>query len=254
MSPGTACLAQLPYESGLLATNGGQQLRPGGPALTERVVARARFQAPQRVVDVGCGMATSLAYLRRLGIHAVGIDPSADALARARERNGDLPLIQAGCEHLPFAPGSMDGMLAECCLSVVADLAAALAECWRVLVPDGRLAVTDLYAQNPAAAEPIDVALPRCLAGIRGRDSWMALLESAGFRLDVWEDHCHALRGFLARFIMEHGSPMRLWTRAAADDEQARRIDRAVQAVRPGYFLLVASKRMPPCRPKEFPP
>ena len=197
-------------------------------------------------------MATSVEHLCRLGIHAVGIDSSVDALTRARKRNGDLPLIQARCEHFPFAPESMGGVLAECCLSVVPELAAALVECWRVLVSNGRLAITDLYARNAGVTVPVDGALPRCLAGIRGRESWTAFLENAGFQLDILEDKSDVLRGFMARLIMEQGSPLRLWTEAAADDNEARRIDQVVKAMHPGYFLLVASKRTTNRRPKEL--
>lgn len=62
-----------------------------------------------RALDIGCGTGlTALRLARRPGIaEVVGLDPSPEALAHARNRHA-LPLARASALHLPFADGRFD--------------------------------------------------------------------------------------------------------------------------------------------------
>lgn len=103
-------------------------LHPGGPALTDEMLAACSLPHGAFVADVGCGAGLTAARLRGQGLAAVGIDLSAALLRDARERAPDLGLLRAEAQRLPFANGVLDAVLSECALSTFSDLDAALAE------------------------------------------------------------------------------------------------------------------------------
>jgi SAM-dependent methyltransferase len=92
---------------------------------------------PARLVaDVGCGGGHDLDLLRQFGIRAVGVDSSRIMLGHAQRRVGPGgPLLQAACEALPFATGTLGGARIERVLMHVADPAAVVAEIARSLAP-----------------------------------------------------------------------------------------------------------------------
>jgi pseudaminic acid biosynthesis-associated methylase len=59
--------------------------------------------APRRVLEVGCNVGWNLVYLHRLGISELyGIEPQADAVARARARRPELGVLIGTAFELPF--------------------------------------------------------------------------------------------------------------------------------------------------------
>ena len=92
---------------------------------------------------------------KNLGLRAIGLDLSERLLSEARGCDGHLLLLQAPGERLPLVNCCLDAVLAECTLSLMADLGQALAECHRVLHPRGLLIVTDLYVRQAAGAAPL---------------------------------------------------------------------------------------------------
>ena len=96
-----------------------------------------------RVLEVGCGSASSSRWLAERGARAVGIDISAGMLRHAREGNAhsgvSVPLVQASADQLPFRDGGFDiACSAFGAVPFVADLDAVFAEVARVLRPGGR--------------------------------------------------------------------------------------------------------------------
>ncbi len=71
--------------------------------------AHAQRRPQGLVLDLGCGSGHDLVLLARLGVSAVGVDPSAVLLASARERAGCVPLVRAVGEALPFADRTIAG-------------------------------------------------------------------------------------------------------------------------------------------------
>lgn len=235
-----------PAERSVFATSllpsGEALIHPGGLGLTRRALDLASLPAGARVLDVGCGAGESLRLLDSLGFHALGIDSAAD---------GDIgsSCIRGTAESLPLPDASFDGVLVECSLSVMGRQRQAVSECARVLVPGGRLILCDLYARAPEAIQRVRALSRSCVAGILARADIEGWLRSAGFRLDLWEDHSAALREFVARFLMQGGEPHQLW---GCNESSAGGSDvaEAMRAVRAGYFLLVASRAS---RPGENP-
>ncbi len=222
----------------------GGAMRPGGLGLTARALRYCALGAGARVLDLGCGTGVTVEYLRgSLALDALGVDSSWEALERSSRRNAALPLLQGSGNDLPLASGSVAAVLAECSLSLMPERGRVLAECWRVLAPVGRLAMTDLYAREPRAMALLRSLPLACGAAMATREELASQLEDQGFRVEIWEDHSPALTEFAFRLIMAGGSLQKAWVRPGASPDEEGRIADAVRSARPGYCLLVARKR-----------
>ena len=77
-----------------------------------------------RTLDLGCGTGRNLPLLPG-NARAVGVDPCAQSLARARRRAPGALLVQARAEALPFRSGAFDTVASGLVLCSVTDPAAA---------------------------------------------------------------------------------------------------------------------------------
>jgi ubiquinone/menaquinone biosynthesis C-methylase UbiE len=116
-----------------------------------RLVRAALAAAPgDRVLDVGCGPGFYCAELaEEVGLDGsiVGLDASTQMLSLAERRCEDyenVALHQADATTLPVADASFDAAVCVQVLEYVADVAAVLAELYRVLRPGGRVVVWDV--------------------------------------------------------------------------------------------------------------
>ncbi|BAF58863.1 MAG: methyltransferase domain-containing protein [Pelotomaculum sp.] len=233
------------YESGALHRVTGDFIRPGGIVLTDRALSFCSFPPGARVLDVGCGAGATVEHLITVyNLNAVGVDPSPALLEQGRRRRPGLPLLEASGEDLPFDDGVMDGVFAECTLSVMGSPDRALAEIWRVLKKRGLLVVTDVYARNPEGIAALRRLPPAgCLTGAMSRDEITEKMSLHGFEILLWEDHSRLLAELAARLIMVNGSLDALWRNSACDAAQCLEIGETVKRSRPGYFLLIAGKK-----------
>lgn len=225
------CALEHPYQAG--RHDDGAPLRPGGCELTLRALNLADFASGERVLDLGCGVGVATRLLQRHGCTAIGLDLALERLSLACRDEPALAMVAGDAAQLPFAAESLDGILAECSLSLTGFSPTVLAECHRVLRRGGRLAVTDLYTRADKGHRP---ALPGCLGGMAARAGILAALAEAGFIVQCWEDHSDRLKSFVARLIFVGGGADALWSGDGPDYAAALR------ASRPGYFLLVSRK------------
>ncbi|AGK99858.1 DVU_1556 family methyltransferase [Desulfoscipio gibsoniae] len=232
------------YEGRPIRDVTGDAIRPGGFIITDRALAFCSFAAGARVLDVGCGVGATVEHLIcNYHLDAVGVDPSPVLLEQGRRRHPGLPLVEAAGESLPFGDGEMDGVFAECTLSVMKSPDKALAEFYRVLKDAGWLVITDVYARNPAGVDELrKLPLTGCLTGAMSVQTLIQKISARGFEVVLWEDHSRLLGELTARLILAHGSMAMFWGCVSDKSISCEEIQNTVQKARPGYVLVLAKK------------
>ena len=153
------------------------------------------------VLDVGCGTGRNLPLLRP-GVRVIGLELSADALARARRRAPGVPLVQGDAEALPFRSGVFDTVMSGLVFCSVPDAARGLAEVKRVLKPGGALRMLEhVRATRAFKARMQDRWQPlwtRISGGCHWNRDTEAAVERAGFRI---APEGRRARGDMRRFV-----------------------------------------------------
>ena len=115
--------------------------RPRERELLERFAARCRNQG--LISDLGCGPGHIAGYIRRFNPDVIGLDFSLGTLIQARRHHPEIIFIQGDMLALPFASGTVGGIVAF--YSIIhfdgRQVDQALAEMERVLRPGGYLLV-----------------------------------------------------------------------------------------------------------------
>ncbi|MDX6670782.1 MAG: arsenite methyltransferase [Solirubrobacteraceae bacterium] len=183
---------------------------------------QSKAQAPEQAVvaSLGCGVPTAVADLhegetvldlgsgagadvlisaRRVGPsgRAIGLDMTDEMLelARANAREAgveNVEFLQGYIEEVPLPDATVDVVISNCVINLSADKGRVLREVARVLRPGGRLAVSDVIAdEDMDAATRADMAQwTGCIAGALTRAQYERELTDAGFvDVEVRETH-----------------------------------------------------------------
>jgi ubiquinone/menaquinone biosynthesis C-methylase UbiE len=139
-----------------------------------------------RTLDLGCGTGRNLPLIPP-GSVVVALDPSPEALARARRRAPSVPLVRARAEALPFRNGAFDTVLSGLVFCSVGEPTRGLAEVRRVLRPDGQLRMLEhVRALTPWRARVQDALQPAWTwftGGCHPNRDTEATIAHAGFRV-----------------------------------------------------------------------
>jgi ubiquinone/menaquinone biosynthesis C-methylase UbiE len=92
-------------------------------------------------LDLGCGEGRVTRDLTARGHRVTGIDASATMLAAARDLDPDGTYVHADAADLPLPDNEFDLVIAYNTLMDIEDLAGAVREATRVLVPGGRMCI-----------------------------------------------------------------------------------------------------------------
>jgi ubiquinone/menaquinone biosynthesis C-methylase UbiE len=176
--------------------------------------------APAAAASLGCGNPTAVAELhesevvldlgsgggidvilsaRRVGPTGVvyGLDMTDEmlALAQSNVRQAGLTnvhFLKGVIEAIPLPADSVDVVISNCVVNLSTDKAAVLTETARVLRPGGRIAISDIVAEDRLSA--VERAQRGshvgCVAGALSRSEYVAGLEAAGFE-DVSVEFTH---------------------------------------------------------------
>jgi len=165
---------------------------------------------PGRLLDVGCGTGRNLALLPA-GTRAVGLDPCADSLRRARRRAPRALLVRARAEALPFRSGTFATVTSGLVFCSVRDVPAGLAELRRVLEPGGRVRMLEhVRSQHLWQARLQDRLQPLWTwftGGCHPNRETERAVEAAGFRVEAASRRA---AGSMRRFVAlppEGGTP-----------------------------------------------
>ncbi|MBX3023429.1 methyltransferase domain-containing protein [bacterium] len=178
----------------------------------DAVVAALAERPPRRVLDLGCGTGQLADRLQRAwrGARVTGCDFSAGMLAQARRRSRRVRWVRGDAQRLPFADRRFDAVVTTEAFHWFPDQRRALAECRRVLAPDGRLL---LAVASPPFAVVADLAAAASrLVGEPFR--WPTAgeirdhLEAAGFRVET-QRRIFRLPGLLMMPVLTVATPRR---------------------------------------------
>jgi SAM-dependent methyltransferase len=103
-------------------------------------------------LDVGCGEGRLSRDLEALGHRVVGVDASPTLIEQARAADASIEFHLADAASLPFGDDAVDLAVAFMSLQDVDDMAGAIREISRVLVPSGRLCAAIVHPLNSAGA------------------------------------------------------------------------------------------------------
>lgn len=180
-------------------------------------VAVADLRPGERVLDLGSGGGIDvLLSARRVGPEgfAYGVDMTEEMLELARANAAEagatnVDFLAGTIEDVPLPDGAVDVVISNCVVNLSGDKPAVLAEMFRVLVPGGRIGVSDVVAEDhltPAqrAQRGSDVG---CIAGALSRTEYLDGLRAAGFE-DVSVTFTHEAAPQMHGAIVRARKPM----------------------------------------------
>lgn len=223
----------------------------------DRVVEALALRPGDRVLDVACGTGGVALRAARGGADTVGIDISAEQLAKARDAAAaeglKIRFDEGDCQQLPYADAEFDAVASAFGAIFAADQQRAAAELARVCRRGGRLALTawpedDWTATHERAGRTFgdDDADAREWA----KEEHVSALLGGAFELDfstgIWRveaDSGDALWEFLSTSV----PPLRAWL-AELDDAARAHAERVyLEFLAPGVvereYVLVAGTR-----------
>jgi len=154
-------------------------------------LAVADLHEGERVLDLGSGGGIDvLLSARRVGPagFAYGVDMTDDMLTLARANAAkagaaNVEFLKGEIEAIPLPDASVDVVISNCVINLSTDKPAVLAEMFRVLVPGGRIGISDVVAEDHLA--PADRAAAGsyvgCIAGALSRTEYLDGLRATGF-------------------------------------------------------------------------
>jgi SAM-dependent methyltransferase len=243
-----------PYK--FMAVVGKRVIHPGGRASTRSLLARAEIADTSRVLDVGCGVATTAIEIARryhAQVTAVDIAPlmlerawanvaAAGADQRVTVQHGDII-------DLSFPDDHFDVVIAEA-VTMFVDRRRAAAELARVARPGGQVLATEFCWQQPPSEEAREVFLGQVCPGMQfdTADDWVDIYQSAGLtdvETETGPFEMMTPRGFLADEGLAGSVAImgRVMSRPANVRKMAWLMPRMVRAVPYLGYLVVAAHK-----------
>jgi SAM-dependent methyltransferase len=183
-------------------------------------VAVAELRPGEVVLDLGSGGGIDvLLSARRVGPtgRAYGLDMTEEMLALAR-RNAreagavNVEFLRGHIEDIPLPAETADVVISNCVVNLSPDKAAVLREVFRVLVPGGRVGISDVVAEDrlTPAERGERGGWVGCIAGALSRGEYETMLADAGFEagsVRFTHEVADGLHGAIVRARKPAGAP-----------------------------------------------
>ncbi|MEX2619553.1 MAG: methyltransferase domain-containing protein [Egibacteraceae bacterium] len=172
----------------LMGLLGKRVIHPGGRRATEQLLDWAAITAGERVLDAGCGVATTaIEVARRHDATVTALDLAPLMLERARRNVEKASLaerieIAAGdIQDLPYPDATFDCVLAEA-VTMFVDRPRAARELVRVCRPGGRVLATEFFWLRPPTEEARRIFLGEVCPGLSfdSVEDWEQLYADGG--------------------------------------------------------------------------
>jgi arsenite methyltransferase len=165
--------------------------------------------AGETVVDLGSGAGMDAFYAAGLvgpTGHVVGVDFTAEQLAKARRLATETGVAQlefreGHIEALPVADATADYVISNGVINLCPDKATVFVEAARVLRPGGMLAIADIVTERPLTEAIVCNAdlWASCIGGAPQEDTYLGLIEAAGFTVEKVRANPYAFLSAQAR-------------------------------------------------------
>jgi arsenite methyltransferase len=153
--------------------------------------ALAELKPGEKVLDLGSGGGIDVILsAKRVGPTGMAFGLAmTDAMLELSERNrqeagiDNVQFLKGIIEAIPLEDNSVDVVISNCVINLSADKGQVLREAYRVLIPGGRFAVSDIIFQGhfPSVLRHDIESWAGCIAGALEEEKYRELLNSAGF-------------------------------------------------------------------------
>lgn len=243
-----------PYK--FMAVIGKRFIHPGGRASTRALLDRAGITAESRVLDVGCGVATTAVEIaRQFGAKVTAVDIAplmlerADANITAAGASDRVAVTEGDILDLKYDDDAFDVVIAEA-VTMFVDRQRAANELARVTKPDGRVLATEFFWRRSPTPEAREIFLGQVCPGLEFDtiEDWVRIYTSAGLNdietvtgpFEMMTARAFLADEGLARSLAVMG---RVMTRPAHLRKMAWLMPRMAKAVPyPGYIVVAATK------------
>jgi arsenite methyltransferase len=151
----------------------------------------ANLQEGETVIDLGSGAGIDC-FLASKAVgstgHVIGVDMTPDMIYQARQNAkqyeySNVSFRLGEIEYLPIRDSSIDVVMSNCVINLSPDKQQVFHELFRVLKPNGRVAISDVITRDAPLPESLKTAqaLACCVSGAPSGEELTNYLASAGF-------------------------------------------------------------------------
>ena len=197
---------------------------PGALETTNELIDLCAVDNTKHVLDVGCGVGMTPAYLvNQADCHVTGLDLRSSMIRVRTERAerqalGDrATFVVADARYLPFPPNTFDVVMAESVFALILEQERAMAECARVVKAGGKVGIAETNWRKqppPGFMNRLSGSFGQ-MVNVLDSEGWTVLLERSGLRNVVVRNHPISMRSETRGRIQRIGlcNMLRIWRR-----------------------------------------
>jgi cyclopropane fatty-acyl-phospholipid synthase-like methyltransferase len=215
-----------------------------GRYATSQLVDLVGITRESAVLDAGSGIGGTARYVAdHCGCTITAVDLTDEYCETSRWLNrlvgldDQISVRQADVTQLPFADGTFDVAISQHVQMNVADKARLYSEARRVLVNGGRFALWDITSGESGELDyPLPWADDAARSHLVTPDQLRALLESAGFAIEHWNDLTEKAAAFMQTLLAQPRNPLGLH---AFVTDFKRKVENLTQALADGRLRAI---------------